>query len=133
MQLNDDATRFEIGTVDVAAFVGIRQTLAVHRALGARVGRRVKELRRRVLQVVNALPLDLLGRADDPTGIVVVRPRSGGAAGLVQRAWVEDRIVIKHVGDQSMDAIRISFWALHRDADVDRLGAALSKQLAVRA
>jgi L-cysteine/cystine lyase len=133
MQLNDDATRFEIGTVDVAAFVGIRQTLAVHRALGARVGRRVKELRRRVLQVVNALPLDLLGRADDPTGIVVVRPPSGGAAGLVQRAWVEDRIVIKHVGDQSMDAIRISFWALHRDADVDRLGAALSKQLAVRA
>ena len=133
MTLTDDATRFEIGTVDVAAFVGIRQTLAVHRALGARVGQRVKELRARVLRVVNELPLDLLGRADDPTGIVVVQPRAGGAAEIVQRAWDEDRIVIKHVGDQSMDAIRISFWALHRDTDVDRLGGVLSKQLAVRA
>ena len=133
LKLNDDATRFEIGTIDVAAFVGIRQALAVHRALGARVGQRVKELRARVLRVVNELPLDLLGRADDPTGIVVVQPRAGGAAEIVQRAWGEDRIVIKHVGDQSMDAIRISFWALHRDADVDRLGAVLSKHLAVRA
>ena len=133
MKLNDDATRFEIGTVDVAAFVGVRQTLAIHRALGDRVGQRVKELRGRVLRVVSELPLDLLGRADDPTGIVVVQPRAGGAAELVQRAWDEDRIVIKHVGDQSMDAIRISFWALHRDADVDRLGAVLSKQLAVHA
>jgi len=133
MQLNDDATRFEIGTVDVAAFVGVRQTLAVHRALGARAGQRVKELRAQVLHVVNELPFDLLGRADDPTGIIVVQPRAGGAAEIVQRAWDEDRIVIKHVGDQSMDAIRISFWALHRDADVARLGAALAKQLAVRA
>jgi selenocysteine lyase/cysteine desulfurase len=133
LKLNDDATRFEIGTVDVAAFVGIRQTLAVHRALGAYVGQRVRELRTRVLRAVSELPLDLLGRADDPTGIVVVRPRAGGAAEIVQRAWDEDRIVIKHVGDQSMDAMRISFWALHRDADVDRLAAALAKQLAVRA
>ena len=132
MKLNDDATRFEIGTVDVAAFVGVRQTLAVHRALGARVGRRVKELRAQVLGMIGALPLDLLGRADDPTGIVVVQPRAGGAAELVQRAWDDDRVVIKHVGDQSMDAIRISFWALHQDADVERLGAVLAKQLAVR-
>ena len=133
LKLNDDATRFEIGTVDVAAFVGIQQALAVHQVLGPRVGQRVKELRGRVLRVTGELPLDLLGRADDPTGIVVVQPRAGGAAEIVQRAWDEDRIVIKHVGDQSMDAIRISFWALHRDADVDRLGAALAKQLAVRA
>lgn len=133
LQLNDDATRFEIGTVDVAAFVGLRQALAVHRALGGRIGERVTELRRKVLEIVSELPLELLGRADDRTGIVVVEPRAGGAADLVQRAWDDDRIVIKHVGDQSMDAIRISFWALHRDADVDRLGAALSKHLRVRA
>jgi len=133
MKLNDDATRFEIGTVDVAAFVGIRQTLAVHRALGTRVRDRVRELRALVLRAVGDLPLDLLGRADDPTGIIVVQPRAGGAADIVQRAWDEDRVVIKHVGDQSMDAIRISFWALHRDADIDRLAAVLSKQLAVRA
>ena len=133
MKLNDDATRFEIGTVDVAAFVGVRQTLAVHRALGSRVAARVKELRARVLRAVDELPLDLLGRADDPTGIVVVQPRAGGAAEIVQRAWDEDRVVIKHVNDQSMDAIRISFWALHREAEVDRLAATLAKQLAVRA
>jgi selenocysteine lyase/cysteine desulfurase len=133
MKLNDDATRFEIGTVDVAAFVGIRQTLAVHRALGTRVRDRLRELRAQVLRAVGDLPLDLLGRSDDPTGIVVVQPRAGGAADIVQRAWDEDRIVIKHVGDQSMDAIRISFWALHRDADIDRLAGVLSKQLAVRA
>ena len=133
MKLNDDATRFEIGTVDVAAFVGIRQTLAVHRALGTRIRDRVKELRARVLRAVGELPLDLLGRADDPTGIVVVQPRAGGAADIVQRAWAEDRIVIKHVGDQSMDAIRISFWALHQDGDVDRLAESLAKHVSVHA
>ena len=132
MTLNDDATRFEIGTVDVAAFVGIQQTLAVHRALGARVAQRVKELRAQVLHAIEELPLDLLGRADDPTGIVVVQPRAGGAGEIVQRAWDEDRVVIKHVGDQGMDAIRISFWALHRDADIDRLASSLAKQLMVR-
>lgn len=133
MTLNDDATRFEIGTVDVAAFVGVRQALAVHRALGSRVGQRIAELRAAVLRAVGELPLDLAGRADDATGIVVVRPRAGGAADIVQRAWDEDRVVIKHVGDRTMDAIRISFWALHRDADIDRLASALAKQLAVRA
>jgi selenocysteine lyase/cysteine desulfurase len=133
MKLNDDATRFEIGTVDVAAFVGIQQTLAVHRTLGARVGQRVKELRAQVLRAIGELPLDLLGRATDVTGIVVVQPRAGGAAEIVQRSWDEDRVVIKHVGDQSMDAIRISFWALHQDSDVEQLVASLAKQLAVHA
>ena len=129
MTLNDDATRFEIGTVDVAAFVGVRQALAVHRVLGARIVERVHALRARMLRAIGELPLDLLGRADDPTGIVVVQPRSGGAADIVQRAWDEDRIVIKHVADQSTDAIRISFWALHRDSDVDRLATVLSRRL----
>ena len=133
LTLNDDATRFEIGTVDVAAFVGLQQALAVHRALGARVTERLAQLRSQVLLAVADLPLDLVGRPVDPTGIVVVQPRSGGAAEIVQRAWDEDRIVIKHVGDQSMDAIRISFWALHQDADVDRLAQTLAKQLSVHA
>ena len=133
LKLTDDATRFEIGTVDVAAFVGLQQTLAVHRTLGARVAQRVAELRSGVLSAMADLPLDQLGRAADPTGIVVVQPRAGGAADIVQRAWDEDRVVIKHVGDQSADAIRISFWALHRDTDVDRLASSLAKQLSVHA
>ncbi len=33
--LKPDASRFQTGTVDVAAYVGLRQALAVHRALGA--------------------------------------------------------------------------------------------------
>jgi len=41
--------------------------------------------------------------------------------------------VIKHVADESADAIRISFWALHRDSDVDALATVLSKHLAVTA
>ncbi len=133
LTLNDDATRFEIGTVDVAAFVGIQQALAVHQVLGARVGQRIMEIRGQVLRAIGELPLDLLGHADDPTGIVVVQPRAGGAAEIVQRAWDEDGVVIKHVGDQRMDAIRISFWSLHRDADVARLASSLAKQLAVPA
>ncbi|MEP7003841.1 MAG: aminotransferase class V-fold PLP-dependent enzyme [Chloroflexota bacterium] len=133
LTLNDDATRFEIGTVDVAAFVGIRQALAVHRVLGGRVGQRITELRAQVIHAIGELPLDLVGHATDPTGIVVVQPRAGGAAEIVQRAWDEDRIVIKHVGDQSMDAIRISFWALHLDSDVARLASSLVKQLTVHA
>ena len=131
--LNDDATRFEIGTVDVAAFVGLQQALAVHRALGSWVAERLMQLRSQVLRAVTDLPLELLGRVADPTGILVVQPRGGGAAEIVQRAWDVDRIVIKHVGDQSMDAIRISFWALHQDGDVDRLAESLAKHVSVHA
>ena len=132
LTLNDDATRFEIGTVDVAAFVGLRQALAVHRVLGPVVGERIAALRGRLLAALADLPLDLLGRREDPTGIVVVRPRGGGAAALVDRIWDEERIVVKHVAEPD-DAIRISFWALHRDADIDRLATALTRQLSVRA
>lgn len=131
MTLHTDGTRFETGTVDAAAFVGLRQAIAVHRALGASAGERVRSLRARLVAAIAGLPLEPLGRADDPTGIVVVRPRGGGAADIVQRAWDEDRIVIKLIDE--LDAIRISFWALHRDADIDRLAACLAKQLAVRA
>jgi selenocysteine lyase/cysteine desulfurase len=131
MSLHTDGTRFETGTVDAPAFVGLRQAIAVHRALGPAVGERIKALRARLLAAIAGLPLELLGGADDPTGIVVVRPRAGGAADVVQRTWDEDRIVIKLIDE--LDAIRISFWALHREADIDRLGASLAKRLAVRA
>jgi selenocysteine lyase/cysteine desulfurase len=131
MSLHTDGTRFETGTVDAAAFVGLRQAIAVHRALGTSAAERVRALRSRLIAAIAELPLDLLGRVDDPTGIVVVRPRGGGAAEIVQRAWDEDRIVIKLIDE--LDAIRVSFWALHRDADIDRLAACLAKLLAVRA
>lgn len=126
-----DAERFEIGTVDVASFVGLRQALAVHRKLGAFVAERVSALRARLLERLAGLPFDTLAPAAEPTGIVVVRPRGGDAAGVVDRMWREERIVVKHIEEQ--DALRISFWALHRDGDIDRLAAAFARQLAVRA
>src|SRR5439155_1108915 len=49
---NPNATRFETGTVDAAAFVGLRQTLVVHRLLGSWVSERVRALRRRLLERV---------------------------------------------------------------------------------
>jgi selenocysteine lyase/cysteine desulfurase len=131
--LKPDASRFEIGTVDVAAFVGLRQTLAVHRTLGATVGQRIRALRARLLERVRTLPFELLSRPEDPTGIVVVALRGGSAADLVARMWSEERIVVKHMADPGIDAIRISFWALHDDADIDRLAEAFAKTLAVAA
>ena len=131
MTLHRDATRFETGTLDAAAFVGLRQAIVVHQALGPTVGERVRSLRERLLGAISALPLELLGGAADPTGIVVVRPRGGDAAGIVRRLWDDDRIVVKLI-DES-EAIRISFWALHDPSAMDRLAAALAARLAVRA
>ncbi len=131
--LKPEASRFEIGTVDAAAFVGLRQTLAVHRALGARVGERIRALRSRLQQRLADLPFDLLSRPHDPTGIVVAAPRGGGAEDLVARMWSEERIVVKHLADPGIDAIRISFWALHEEGDIDRLAAAFARTLSVSA
>jgi selenocysteine lyase/cysteine desulfurase len=129
---NPNATRFETGTVDAAAFVGLRQTLAVHRLLGSWVGDRVRALRARLLDRIRDLPFAVRSTADSPTGIVVVEPRGGDVAGLVTRMWDEERIVVKLIDEAGMpQAIRISFWALHRDEDVDRLVAAFARQLAV--
>ncbi|CAN5214695.1 cysteine desulfurase [soil metagenome] len=134
VELQPDATRFEAGTVDAASFVGLSQALAVHRNLGARAGERVSALRERLFERLCGLPLDVLSRPADPTGIVAVVPRYGDAAGIVTRMWTDERIVVKHLAESGMpEGIRISFWALHRDEDIERLGGALERQLAVAA
>jgi selenocysteine lyase/cysteine desulfurase len=132
--LRTDATRFETGTVDAGAFVGLRQALAVHRVLGDTVATRLRALRTALLQRLAPLPLEPLSRPADPTGIVVVAPTGGDAAGIVARMWEQERIVVKHISDPgSPEAIRISFWALHDEAAFDRLATALARQLAVPA
>jgi len=130
---NPNATRFETGTVDVAAFVGLRQTLVVHRLLGSWISDRVRALRRRLLERLVDLPFVVRSTPEAPTGIVVVEPRQGdGAAALVQRMWDEERIVVKLIDDPGTpQAIRLSFWALHKERDIDRLTAAFARTLAV--
>jgi selenocysteine lyase/cysteine desulfurase len=128
--LKPEASRFETGTVDAGAFVGLRQTLAVHRRLGASVGERVRALRARLLERLAELPFDVLSRPSDPTGIVVAAPRGAPAREVVERMWREQRIVVKHLSEPRLEAIRISFWALHQDGDIDRLADAFSGTLA---
>jgi selenocysteine lyase/cysteine desulfurase len=128
--LKPEASRFEIGTVDAGAFHGLRQTLAVHRRLGATVGQRVHELKVRLLERLADLPFDVLSRPSDATGIVVAAPRGAPALETVERMWREQRIVVKHLSEPGLEAIRISFWALHQDSDIDRLADAFARTLA---
>ncbi|MDQ2951627.1 MAG: aminotransferase class V-fold PLP-dependent enzyme [Chloroflexota bacterium] len=127
--LKEEASRYETGTVDVAAYVGLRQTLAVHRALGAMVGERLRGLRAHLLERLAELPFDILSQPFDPTGIVVAAPRGQSAAEVVERMWADQRIVVKLLAEPGLDAIRISFWALHLEEDIDRLSAAFAKTL----
>ena len=133
--LKPQAERFETGTVDAAAFVGLRQALAVHRELGPVVGDRIRALRAGLFARLREMPFDLLSRPEDPTGIVVVAPRGGDAAGIVARMWTDEGIVVKHLQEAEgiPDGIRISFWALHRPEHVDRLADALARQARVPA
>ncbi len=117
--LKSSAERFESGTVDAAAFVGLRQALAAHRALGiARIEERVVALRRRVCAGLAEVPVRLLSRAEDPTGIVTFEP-GADVSSLVKRSWDERRVVIKALTEP--EAVRVSFWYLHEDAAVDDL------------
>src|SRR6266545_1065813 len=128
--LKPEASRFEIGTVDAGAFFGLRQTLAVHRRLGASVGQRVRALRARLLERLAELPFDVHSRPSEPTGIVVAAPRGAPALEVVERMWREERIVVKHLSEPGLEAIRISFWALHQESDIDRLAEAFARTLA---
>ncbi|HEY3218460.1 MAG TPA: aminotransferase class V-fold PLP-dependent enzyme [Candidatus Limnocylindria bacterium] len=130
--LKPEASRFETGTVDAAAYVGLRQTLAVHRALGASVSERIRALRARLLALLRDLPFDVLSRPEDPTGIVVAAPRGASATEVVDAMWRDHRVVVKLLAEPGLDAIRISFWALHQDADIDRLAAGFAKVLSAR-
>ena len=147
--LQADATRFETGTVDAPAFVGLRQAIAVHHALGPAVATRLRGLRARLIERLLALPVELRSRPDAPTGIVVITPRGGDAAGIVTRMWTEDRIVVKHLAEPGIvsagtsggsagtsggsDGMRISFWALHTEGDMDRVASSLAARMAVPA
>jgi cysteine desulfurase / selenocysteine lyase len=129
---NPNATRFETGTVDAAAFVGLRQTLVVHRLLGSWVSERIRTLRRRLLERIADLPFTVRSTPEAPTGIVVVEPKGGDVAALVQRMWDEERIVVKLIDEPGIaQAIRLSFWALHKEKDIDRLAAAFARALTV--
>jgi cysteine desulfurase / selenocysteine lyase len=129
---NPNATRFETGTVDAAAFVGLRQTLVVHRALGSWVSDRVRLLRRHLLERIADLPFTVRSTPEAPTGIVVVEPKGGDVAALVQRMWDEERMVVKLIDEPGIpQAIRLSFWALHKERDIDRLAVAFARTLTV--
>jgi len=132
MTLKPDASRFETGTVDAAAYVGLRQTLAVHRTLGASVGEHLRTLRARLIARLRELPFDILSRPEDPTGIVVAAPRGMPSTEVVDAMWRDHRIVVKLLAEPGLDAIRISFWALHQEADMDRLATGFAKVLAAR-
>ncbi len=133
--LQPDATRFETGTIDAPAFVGLSQAIAVHRALGDAVPRRIAALRARLLERVARFGVPIRSRPADPTGVVVLLPAGGDAAGIVSRMWTGDGVVVKHLAEKGVvpDGIRISFWALHTDDDVDRVAASLAARLAVAA
>ena len=47
----------------------------------------------------------------------------------------DDRVVVKHLSEKGVvpDGIRISFWALHAGAEIDRVVASLGAHLAVAA
>jgi L-cysteine/cystine lyase len=128
--LKPEASRFEVGTVDAGAFFGLRQTLAVHGRLGEKVGQRIRALRARLLERLAELPFDVLSRTSDPTGIVIAAPRGTPPLEVVERMWREHRIVVKHLSEPGLEAIRISFWALHQEGDVDRLADAFARTLA---
>src|SRR5438067_2609020 len=130
--LKTEAARFETGTVDAAAYVGLRQTLAVHRALGSTTTERIRALRSRLLDRLREMPFDVLSRPEDPTGIVVAKPRGAAPAEVVDTMWRDHRVVVKVLAEPGLDAIRISFWALHRAEDIDQLAEAFAKTLAAR-
>jgi len=127
--LKPDASRFETGTVDAAAYVGLRQTLAVHRALGTTVAQRLRTLRAHLLKRLADLPFDILSRPGDPTGIVVATPRGMTATEVVDAMWRDERIVVKLLAEPGLDAIRISFWALHTEEEIDRVAAGFARTL----
>jgi selenocysteine lyase/cysteine desulfurase len=102
----------------------------VHRRLGATVGQRVRALRARLIERLADLPFTLHSRPSDATGIVVAAPRGAPALETVERMWREQRIVVKHLSEPGLEAIRISFWALHQDSDIDRLADAFARTLA---
>ena len=65
-------------------------------------------------------------------GTKVHQEHDRGPRDVVERMWKDERIVVKHLSEPGLEAIRISFWALHEESDIDRLADAFARTLAAR-
>lgn len=118
-ELLPGARRFEVGTINPAPHMGLREAIAIAEEMGVdRIQRRIHRLAARL---VDAVPEDRLLSPEEPeTGLVTVEVDDPTAT--VERL-ATDGIVVRRV--PIVDAVRVSIHAINTEGEVDDLIDAL--------
>ena len=127
--LQDDARRFETGTLHAPAFAALAKSIEILSALGwERIFARATELAaaaRSSLQEVTGVRV--LTPSHAATGLLTFAADTADLDGLVSRLWSQHRVIVRSI--PAPRALRASFHAFNNEEDVEALVRALEREL----
>jgi selenocysteine lyase/cysteine desulfurase len=133
LKLADSAIRFEYGTRNVAAILGLVEAMRLQERIGReRIAARGQELARRVRAGLATLPgVEVLtpARPDLSGSIVTFRSSRLGFKPLFERLFKSHRLRCRPVSEQKLDAVRVSTHLCTSRAECDALVEATARIL----
>ncbi|MFQ6134467.1 MAG: aminotransferase class V-fold PLP-dependent enzyme [Nitrososphaerales archaeon] len=120
----DDASRFEVGTTNIALAAGLSEAarLADTSELTRR-SRISRDMKSRIYQYLAGLrEIKILSQNESPTGILSFQHPRGNHLELAKRAADEHRVIIKPITPPEFpESLRVSFSYLNTTSELDRL------------
>lgn len=126
------ASRLEYGTRNVPQMAGLSKAIDMAQQIGMhRIEERVKELANHFISHVNTINgFELLSPMDQSYrgGIVTIRIR-GIESKQIRQKLAEEKIVVRHIYEADLDAVRFSFALFNTTEEVHQLVETLKNNL----
>ncbi|MBN2417261.1 aminotransferase class V-fold PLP-dependent enzyme [bacterium] len=123
------AQRYEYGTQNAALFEGMLEGISMIRTIGLN---RVEEHNRRLaeqfyagLQEISALDILSHREYESRSAMISFRPRTGRGSELAAELSGKRNIRVRHVPEDGLDGIRVSFHVYNTEENVDHILAAI--------
>lgn len=129
LSFQSTAQRYEFGTQNEALFDGMQTGITMIRTIGLpRVEKHNRQLAERFYAGLRDIPhLEILSHREyeSRSSMISFRPRSGKGSDIAAELSGKRKIRVRHVPEDGLDGVRVSFHVYNSEDDVDRILAAL--------